>query len=244
LIPFGLNFGGGTSPDTMILVAYPGDPSNPGFPLGSAAFANGLVQLAKVDTNSVNPIFTYAKFETSGDLSNNFHIFLQTLNFNATESDLIAIFANAQGDGQGEARAMIIAYNGSTQQFYFARFADLQLQMGDGNPPNFDVLILPVITPLTSVDDPVTMNGLTLNPIHPNPVQNKATVDFSNEKAGNIKLNIVDMNGYLIKSLADGQFESGQHSLSFDASGIPSGSYLITIQSASSSFAMKINIIK
>jgi hypothetical protein len=242
MIPFGNNIQKGSYRDTVLLWAYQGDPKNQGAPTGKP-FAQGLMQLSKADSNSAKPVFTYFKFDTTGDLTKDFSIFIQTLNINAPESDIISIFSNNQGDGQNEGRAMFMYVNAQSKLVY-ARFASLTLKMADGNPPNFDILLLPVLSPLTSVDSPITLNGLTLNPIHPNPMQNNASVDFSNERAGNIKLNLVDMNGVLVKTIADSQFDSGQHTLTFDASGIQNGLYILTIQSVSSNFALKINIVK
>ena len=242
MIPFGYNVQKGSYRDSVLIWAYQGDPKNQGAPTG-VPFAQGLALLDNAVADSTKPIFTYFKFATTGDLTKDFSIFIQTLNTNAVESDIISIYSNNQGDGKNEGRAMFMYVNAQSKLVY-ARFASLTLKMDDGQPPNFDILLLPVLSPLTSVDDPITLNGLTLNPIHPNPVQNNAIVEFSNEIAGNIKLNLIDMNGVLVKSISDSQFDSGQHSISFDAGNIQSGTYLLTIQSACSSFALKINIVK
>jgi hypothetical protein len=242
LIPFAYNIPKGSYRDSVLFWAYQGDPKNQGAPTGSP-FAQGIALLDKADSNSTKPVFSYFKFDISGDLTKDFSIFIQTLNINAAESDIIAIYSNNQGDGQNEGRAMFMYVNAQNKLVY-ARFASLTLKMEDGKPPNFDILLLPVLSPLTSVNNPIALNGLTLNPIYPNPIHNNAIVEFSNEIAGNIKLNLVDMNGVLVKSIADSQFESGQHSISFDAGNIPSGLYMLAIQSATSSFAVKINIVK
>ena len=246
LIPFGIKFQGGSYPDTAQIVVYAGNPDKPGTLIGTSAIASGRMYLANADSNSTEPVFSYTNIDATADLSKDFAVFVQTLNFNANETDFISIYASEQGDGNNESKAMLIGYSQQSGSFFFAKFADAfaSLQMSDGNPPNLDVLILPVITPVTDIKDPVTINGFTLYPVSPNPVVNSAVINFENTIAGNVKLNLVDMNGYLVKNITNSYFGDGLHSVSFDVNDLPSGTYLITAQSAGSNFAIKVNVVK
>ncbi len=75
---------------------------------------------------------------------------------------------------------------------------------------------------------PVSRAVRLLDPV-PNPVQNEASISFVIEKGSSITLNLFDASGRLVRTLAEGQFESGLHTLPFAAQSLPNGLYFIRL---------------
>jgi hypothetical protein len=83
----------------------------------------------------------------------------------------------------------------------------------------------------------------------PNPFNPSITISFNVGQAGNIDLNIYDLGGRLIKTLATQEFEVGQYSRRWDgrdhnASMMPAGVYLVRIQGKAATDSKKITLVK
>ncbi len=77
-----------------------------------------------------------------------------------------------------------------------------------------------------------TKNNTTNLSAYPNPVSNSATISFSLQQSQKISLTIYDMNGRLIKTLADAQMQAGNHQLTWNArsENVIAGVYLLKLQ--------------
>jgi Concanavalin A-like lectin/glucanases superfamily/FlgD Ig-like domain/Fibronectin type III domain len=75
---------------------------------------------------------------------------------------------------------------------------------------------------------------IALAPIHPNPVRGRADLGFALPAASHVKLSVLDVQGREVAVLADGTFQAGRHSTSWDgrtAGGtLHSGLYLVRLQ--------------
>ena len=246
LLPYALNYTKGNYQDTSLIWVYSIDAQ--GHIIGGLPVAKGKVLLADITDTSITKVkFSYTKLDSSGILDNNFVFFVQTLNFDVNESDFVGFWSNNQGDGMGESRSAFLAWDNQNQNWVTSDFSALQqIHMSDGNPPDFDVLILPVIEPAIpdKVDEPVTINGLTFGGLAPNPLLENARLDFTLSKSTNLTVSLVSENGVLVKTIADGTFGAGKHLVEFNTQGLSSGSYLIMFRSALSSFAVKAIIVK
>ncbi len=65
--------------------------------------------------------------------------------------------------------------------------------------------------------------GLMQN--YPNPFNPVTTIPFTLAKAGFVELKVYDMNGREIKTLLSQKMSEGEHKVTFDASGLPTGHY-------------------
>ena len=65
--------------------------------------------------------------------------------------------------------------------------------------------------------------------VSPNPAQSRVEVKFSLPHLTAVVLNLVDLRGVLVQSIAEGWFDKGEHTVDFDASAVPSGSYIILL---------------
>ena len=66
--------------------------------------------------------------------------------------------------------------------------------------------------------------------VYPNPVSNESTISFSLNQSQNVSLKIFDVNGKFVSSLADRNFEEGEHQIEFNAEKINAGIYFLKMQ--------------
>jgi hypothetical protein len=88
------------------------------------------------------------------------------------------------------------------------------------------------INPVTDLQE--NISGTMNMAIFPNPFQNETTVRFIAEQTGEVRVDIFDISGRWIKSLANCTFESGSHQVTWDGtdqqgSGVTSGQYFCRI---------------
>lgn len=67
---------------------------------------------------------------------------------------------------------------------------------------------------------------------YPNPFNPTTTIRFSLPQAAQLKINLYNMLGELVKTLANGTFEIGYHKIVVDASDLPSGTYIYRLESS------------
>ncbi len=80
-----------------------------------------------------------------------------------------------------------------------------------------------------AVAEPSTPAAFALAPNHPNPFNPATTIEFTLPAASPVVLKIFDIRGRVIDTLADAQFGPGTHSLRWDATRFPSGTYFYRI---------------
>ncbi len=88
------------------------------------------------------------------------------------------------------------------------------------------------------------LNTYSLEQNYPNPFNPSTTIKFNLGKAGFTTLKLYDILGKEVAAIVNGVLESGPHSVTFDASSLPSGTYFYTITSGSFSGSKKMLLIK
>jgi hypothetical protein len=66
---------------------------------------------------------------------------------------------------------------------------------------------------------------------YPNPFNPNTTIRFSLPKQTQLKINIYNMLGELVEKIAEGNYEAGYYKVNFNASNLPSGTYIYRIES-------------
>jgi hypothetical protein len=66
----------------------------------------------------------------------------------------------------------------------------------------------------------------------PNPFNPSTTIKFTLPKETQLKINVYNMIGELVQTLAEGTYEAGFHKVSLNASNLPSGAYIYRIESS------------
>lgn len=79
---------------------------------------------------------------------------------------------------------------------------------------------------------------------YPNPFNPSTSIRFSLPKETQLKINIYNMLGELVETLAEGTYEAGYHKVTFNASSLPSGAYVYRIESSDFVQVRKMVLIK
>ena len=80
--------------------------------------------------------------------------------------------------------------------------------------------------------------------IFPNPLTNTTTISFSLIQSQKVSLNIYDVNGRLVKTLADKIFDAGENKLVWNAGEVNTGIYFLQFQSAENLKTEKLIVTK
>ena len=83
-----------------------------------------------------------------------------------------------------------------------------------------------------------------INSIYPNPFNPVTTIEFSVFEPGFIGINIIDIQGRKIETVAKGYYARGLYTTSWDATDQPSGMYIVQLASKNTSITRKIVLAK
>ncbi len=117
--------------------------------------------------------------------------------------------------------------------------AQLQNRIDEANyQPIVNDLKLRLQKFLTTVEDgtppaPIPAS-LTLAQNYPNPFYRMTTIRFQITRPERVRLQVFDLNGRLVATLADQTMAPGQYALPFDAPALPSGMYIYRLQAGAS----------
>ena len=95
----------------------------------------------------------------------------------------------------------------------------------------------------TNKSESFALDKTTLN-IVPNPVTSTAIVSFSGQVTGKNSIKLYDINGRLIKVLADREFDQGNNQIKLDTKDIHGGIYLLQLKTAGLVRTEKLIVIK
>jgi len=79
---------------------------------------------------------------------------------------------------------------------------------------------------------------------YPNPFNPRTVISMHYAVSGNAVVNIYNTQGALVEKLINGYVESGNYELTWDATGMPSGVYIVTMQAGNTVKSQKISLIK
>jgi hypothetical protein len=106
-----------------------------------------------------------------------------------------------------------------------------------------DFQLLGMISTANEVGDELP-TAYQLHQNYPNPFNPSTTLQFDLPSASHVTLEVFNVWGQRIDVLADGSFQSGTHSVHFDASELPSGTYFYRIQAGSFTKTQKMTLVK
>lgn len=98
--------------------------------------------------------------------------------------------------------------------------------------------------PVSNEESIFTPSTVNLSQNYPNPFNPSTTITYQLESAQGVNLAVYDQLGRRVALLQDGNFSSGVHQVTFDASGLSSGVYFYRLQTASSILTKKMLLIK
>ena len=85
---------------------------------------------------------------------------------------------------------------------------------------------------------------LSLYPNYPNPFNPSTTISFSLPSSEIVKIKVYNLLGEEIAEIGDQIFSAGLNQVTFNANGLASGIYLISIETKSTRLSQKIALMK
>ncbi len=91
---------------------------------------------------------------------------------------------------------------------------------------------------------PYIPESYSIQAAYPNPLNSQAMIEYTLPRAGRYALVVYDMNGAEITRLADEWRDAGAYRTMWDANGIPSGTYVLNLNTSNLNTTKTINLIK
>ncbi len=86
----------------------------------------------------------------------------------------------------------------------------------------------------------VSEKNKILYTIYPNPTNGNATLEFYLKNSNNTTIDLINLNGILLKTFLNMFLESGQHKIEINTYNIPSGEYFVVVQSEQERFVFQL----
>lgn len=96
----------------------------------------------------------------------------------------------------------------------------------------------------TSVNPKIQIYNFNLKQNYPNPFNPTTAINYSLAKTSLVTLKVYDVLGREVKTLVNEQENAGDHSLSFDATSLPSGVYFYRLQAGTNIQTKKLTLVK
>jgi hypothetical protein len=97
-------------------------------------------------------------------------------------------------------------------------------------------------TPNLGIESAGDIKGYGLGNIYPNPNHGTARFDFALGQTENVTINVYDILGHQVATLANGQYGQGNHTITFNTSNYKTGLYLYSITAGSYSKTLKFTV--
>ena len=100
------------------------------------------------------------------------------------------------------------------------------------------------ISPVNVVKTGTASTGFSITGNYPNPFNQSTSISFWLSESGSIKLDIFTITGAKAVTLTDGVMSAGEHSVTWNASGFPSGVYLCRLKAGRFTETRKMLLVK
>jgi hypothetical protein len=160
------------------------------------------------------------------------------------ESSVLNLNFKLSGGGEqvglwGPDQAVIdsITYGDQTTDVSFGRYPD--------GGANWE--FMPTYTPgATNATNGIVVKdeAVVLSQNRPNPFRGTTNIVFNLASAQKVTINVYNVTGSLVTVLANGVFAAGQHTVVWNAAGLPSGYYLYSIETPAMKVVKKATVIK
>lgn len=86
-------------------------------------------------------------------------------------------------------------------------------------------------------------SGLTIS-ASPNPAAGDLVVAMNLPRSGKVRVLLNDVNGRLVRRIAEGELNAGAHQFTVDGAGLPNGTYTCTLLFGNQRRTVKVQIVK
>ena len=97
-------------------------------------------------------------------------------------------------------------------------------------------------SPVVEVE--VTPSAVALLPVAPNPVVGVANLRYELPEATAVRLQVFDLLGRRVATLADGEKPAGRHEVSWQSAGLASGTYFVRLQAGSTAQTQMLRLVR
>jgi len=126
---------------------------------------------------------------------------------------------------------------------YAGEYADAITPLGAGRA--LKITTIPADPYLNAGKDEAELPvAFGLQDVYPNPFNSVAAISFGMERNGIAALSVWDLQGRMVAEIANGFFQSGRHSISYNAESLPSGLYFIRLASGGMMAQRKVVLLK
>jgi mannan endo-1,4-beta-mannosidase len=163
-----------------------------------------------------------------------------SLNGNSTEMHIIALNKTNQTIEGHFSISGNLTFDSEVQAFGFSDGNPSVISLGSSNIynnnqftynlPALSVLHFVLTNSAAGISDGKTPENFVLNQNFPNPFNPSTKIQFTVPEISHIRIKVYDVLGKEVRTLVNGEFESGIHSIIFSADGIPSGVYFYRIE--------------
>ena len=94
------------------------------------------------------------------------------------------------------------------------------------------------------VEVQVTPSAVALLPVAPNPVSASARLRYELPEATTVRLQVFDLLGRRVATLADGEKPAGRHEVSWRSAGLASGTYFVRLQAGSTAQTQMLRLVR
>lgn len=101
-----------------------------------------------------------------------------------------------------------------------------------------------IMEPPVSTEPIETVNGFALEQNYPNPFNPTTNISFTLPEASDVSLEVFNMQGQRVATIATGIMAAGSHSVSFDAANLSSGIYLYRLTAGAFTATNKMMLVK
>ncbi|MEO0857493.1 MAG: PA domain-containing protein, partial [Bacteroidota bacterium] len=95
-----------------------------------------------------------------------------------------------------------------------------------------------------AAEDETQAGTYALASVYPNPVSTTATVGFTLPTAEQVRVEVFDLLGRRVATLADGFRVVGEHRVTLDAAGLPSGVYVVRLATPSATLTERVTVVR
>lgn len=96
----------------------------------------------------------------------------------------------------------------------------------------------------TSAEAPDLPLTLALHPAYPNPTTGRAMLDFALPRSERVRLQVFDVLGRHVATLADGVMEAGRHSATLNANLLPPGLYVYRLEAGERTLTQRVTVVR
>lgn len=170
-----------------------------------------------------------------------------------THPDSVLIFQVEAVDPEGDSLKFSVVGQGASIDSTTGLFKyccgqlgshDVKIIVTDGHNVAIDSFIVRVDEPTGVEDDFNIPTEYTLSQNYPNPFNPSTTINFSLPSSSQVLLKVYNVLGQEVATLVNEELSIGNHSVSFDASGLATGLYIYTIKAGKFAAVKKMLFVK